>query len=209
MVKKMIQMFLVCALWSTYVQANLQVLIPKNDFCDGNSLFLFSKDDKGCEQFVGSVVFHDDKTIFAHDDIVFNSVSLSLIENSHNIIDDVKQDIIDVNEDSVCLYFDVDPFLKNIRAVIIRGSLLDPNPYDVVEFSFQEEDEGEDFFDFGDEDDSLSSLNLNNIENLDNHHVSYYDTLVLSAYVVWAIQSQKMQSMYKNMKTWINEHFYE
>jgi hypothetical protein len=208
MVKKIVQIFVVCALWSTYVQSNLQVVIPKDDFCNGNSLFLFSQDDKGYEHFVGSVVFHDNKTVFGHDDILLNSVPLTLIENSHNIIDEVEQDRIGQNSDSVCLYFEIDSSLKHLRAVIIRGSLLDQNPYDVVEFSLQDDDE-EDFFDFDDENDGLSDLNLENIENLDHHDVSYYDTVLLSAYVVWAIQSQKMQTFYQRVKSWIHDYLYE
>jgi hypothetical protein len=95
-------------LFTIDTQASLQVAIPVQDFCPGNSLVFISRDRNGFEQVAGTVSLVDGKTIFSHDEISHNNQTLPLISDAKSdlaIITDAQQDIIiQQTEDFIYLY---------------------------------------------------------------------------------------------------------
>ena len=211
MFKKFKTMVIVFYFFTTDVQASLQVAIPVQDFCPGNSLVLITLDRHGFEQVAGCVSLADGKTKFSHDEISHNHQTLSLIsdvESQSVIITDVKQDLVEQDEQAfIYLYFDVDRD-SIVRVLVIKNSLLADNPYNVLEFStisiLQEEDEDDDFF--GSDElsyDELSHFNLTDIQGTESVELSMYDTVVLSMYALWAVQSAQVKQSYKNFTQWM------
>jgi hypothetical protein len=207
-------------LFTIDTQASLQVAIPVQDFCPGNSLVFISRDRNGFEQVAGTVSLVDGKTIFSHDEISHNNQILPLISDAKSdlaIITDAQQDVIvQQTEEFIYLYFDVDRD-SIVRVLVIKNSLLADNPYNVLEFSAVAvgsyddlDDEEEDFFGsdaFGC--DELSQLNLHDIQNTQSVELSTYDTIVLSMYALWAVQSAQAKHMYKKFSQWMQSGSHE
>lgn len=195
------------------LQASLQVMIPVRDFCAGNSLVLIARDGKGGEQLIGSVLLSDGKTKFSYDEISCNNDMFSSIsEQQSRIVGDLDQYCADQQDDSIIyLYFDVDPN-SIVRVIVIKNNFLADNPYNVLEFSAiisENEDEWEDDEDdfFADlSSDELSNFNLTDIQGTQPVELSQYDSMMLTFYALWAIQSEHAKQLYKKFITWMSLH---
>lgn len=217
MFKKLKVTVAIYCLFINNVQASLQVAIPIQDFCPGNSLVFITRDSNGFEQVAGCVSLTGNKTKFSHDEISFHHQTLSLIsdvETQSAIITDVQQGSME-QDALIYLYFDVDRD-SIVRVLVIKNSLLADNPYNVLEFSTvaiaqQYDDEEDDDF-FGADAmscDELSHLNLHDIQGTEHVELSTYDTIVLSMYALWAVQSAQAKQTYKNFKQWLQSESYE
>lgn len=201
-------------LFMTSLQASLQVAISIQDFCPGNSLVLIGKDGDGYERIAGCVSLVDGKTKFSHDEISQSLQKLSVISEQEQsqsaIITHTQESFVEHGQQDafIYLYFDVDRD-SIVRVLVIKNNLLADNPYDVLKFStvsmLQDEDE-EDFF--GDDEfscDEFSHLNLQDIQNTQSTPLSIYDTVVLSMYALWAVQSTKAKQAYKHLTQWLHD----
>ena len=139
---------------------------------------------------------------------------ISGAESRLAIITDVEQDVIvQQTDDFIYLYFDVDRD-SIVRVLVIKNSLLADNPYNVLEFSAvavgsYDEDE-EDFF--GSDEfscDDFSQLNLNDVSGTQPVELSTYDTLVLSMYALWAVQSAQAKHVYRKFTQWMRSESHE
>ena len=194
------------------LQASLQVSIPVRDFCAGNSLVLIAHDGKGGEQLVGSVLLSDGKTKFSYDEISCNSGMFSSISGQESqLVSDLSQNCADQQDDSlIYLYFEVDPN-SIVRVIVIKNNFLADNPYNVLEFSAiisHDEDEWADDDDFfADQSfDELSNFNLTDIQGTQPVELSKYDSILLTFYALWAIQSEHAKQLYKKFMTWVSLH---
>jgi len=202
--------------WSTEFQACLQtVAIPAKDFCAGNSLVIITCDSNGIEQVSGCVSFDEGKTQYSQEDISQHHIALvSINDQPEAIVSDVQQDQNISHEDDVLIYlsFKVDTYLNIIRVLVIKNNLLSDNPFDVVEYSASHlmfEDDEDDFFGSFNDDDDLTDIDLSNVKAAEAINLSLYDTAVLTAYVLWAMQTSYTQEMYNSMLEWFKSKYAE
>jgi hypothetical protein len=220
MFKKLKMTVAIYCLFINNVQASLQVAIPVQDFCPGNSLVFITRDSNGFEQVAGCVSLTGNKTKFSHDEISFHHQTLSLIsdvETQSAIITDAHQGSVEQDADAlIYLYFDVDRD-SIVRVLVIKNSLLADNPYNVLQFStvsilqqYENEEDDDDFFGADAMScDELSRLNLHDIQGTEPVELSTYDTIVLSMYALWAVQSAQAKQTYKNFKQWLQSESHE
>ena len=213
MLKKIGIMVSFCSVFMMSLQASLQIAIRERDFCAGNALVLIACDGNGIEQVAGCVSFENGKTQFSHEEISGYNPTLCAIHNQESaIVANLNQTPIKQQEDSlIYLYFEVDPKIHIVRALVIKNNFLEDNPYDVLEFSrSSSSDEDEDDFCFDQADDELSRFtNLNDITGLEMTELSMYDKLVFAACAIWTVQSQKAKQAYKKFLAWLESRHAE
>ncbi len=198
----------VCCLFISGLQASLQVAILAQDFCPSNSLLLIAKDFEGKEKIAARIALSEGKTQYKHDEIAYEGqILLPLTQTTLTIIAQTEQDHLHLADDDslIYLYFDVDP-TDIVRVLVIKNNLLAENPYDVLKIQpalFLQEDDEDDIFgdDFGTDD--LAQLRLTNIQVEQPAPLSNYDTIVLSMYVLWTMQSVYAKQAYKNLTSWL------
>jgi len=190
------------------IQACLKVAIPVNNICAENSLLFIALDGDGVEQIAGCVSLAVGKIQYAHHEIRCDQKDLPvIIDNQSVVIVDVEQEQTQTlkghEETFMYLYFEVDPNLHIVRALVIKNNLLENNPYDVVEFSLKNEEEDEDDDDFFDTNhDDLVDLNLQNIKMPTSQSLSSYDKLIL--FLVFS--SERAKQTYQQFKTWLRSY---
>jgi len=217
MFKKIGMITLFIIVWSNESQGCLQTItIPAKDFCAGNSLVIITRDSNGLEQVSGCVSFDEGKTQYSQEEISQHHIALvSINDQPQAIVSDVQQNQNVSHDDDVLIYlhFQVDTHLNIIRVLVIKNNLLADNPFDVVEYSahqlmFGDEDDDDDFFgSFNDSD--LTFIDLTNVKTAEPIKLSYYDTAVLAAYVVWTMQAAYTQELYNSMLEWFKSKYAE
>lgn len=201
--------------------SSLQVAIPTQDFCAGNWLVLITKDTNGLEQMSYSVALESGKTEFSYEELkkidTIQSVP-DLVESCSIQNSEENQQLCDLDT-IIYLYFDINPS-NIVRAIVIKNNLLEDNPYHIINFNNQfyqnnsqikfsndDDDNDDNFFNLNNmAGDDLSHFNLSDIQGLEPVQLSLYDTLILSFYAVWAVQSSKLKQAYKQYQSWIFNH---
>lgn len=205
MFKKFNLIMIFLSFYTLDIIASLKTIaIPVEKFCEGHSLVLVTRDDRGQEQ-TALVDLNQSKTTFSQDEIdVYNVASLSISDEKDAFVADIEQaENRQDNDTLVYLYFEVDPSVAIIRALVIKKTLLAENPFDVVEIPTGRIFEQEDDDPFADGDvNEFANINFENVKAAEPVNVIWYKALALQLRILWTMQSKVAKRKFEKIATW-------
>lgn len=199
-------MILFLAIYSVGLIGNFRTIaIPASQFCKGNSLVIFTRDEAGKEE-TARIDLEQQQVQFSHQEVdVVDANAVSFDEEEAVVAHiDVQTTTLD-GQEIVYLYFDIDPHVDVVRALIVKNSLLAETPFDVVELATDSIFEDDDPFGG---DDEFASMNFDNVEDAKPVDLGWYDSVAIYTRLLWAVQSKAMHRRFDNAKRWISSKFH-
>lgn len=198
-------MILFLATYGLGLVANFRTIaIPVEQFCKGNSLVIFTRDESGNES-TACIDLEDQQLKYSQEEVsMLDADAVSFDEREAVVAHiDGQSSVLD-SSDTVCVYFDVDANVDVVRALIVKNSFLADSPFDVVELStnslFEDDDP------FGD-DDEFASMNFDNVEDAAPVKLAWYDSLAIYTRLLWAVQAKSMHRKFDSAKQWVYSKF--